>query len=83
MTGCAAGVPEVETTEAQAARQAMQVEFSLKPQDGRADTVLDVTLAPSFIVYNPLTLQRVAAFFHTAQVLASPGIISAHLFGIQ
>ena len=46
----------------------MTVEFIQKPQDGRADTVLDLSIAPSFIMYNAKTLKRVTDFFQSEQV---------------
>ena len=63
-----AGVPEIETGAAKAEKQALDVQFIQKPQDQRADTVLDVSLAPSFVTYNPATLQRITSFFQTDEV---------------
>ena len=60
------------TQEQKAAKQALDVEFVLKPQDGSADTVLNVVLAPSFVTYNPATVDRILDFFKTDQVHLSP-----------
>ena len=59
------GVPEIDT---KAPKQAMDIEFILKPQDGRADTVVNVVLAPSYVTYNGKTVQRIVDFFHTEEV---------------
>ena len=38
------------------------------PQDGSADTIVNLTLAPSYITYHAATVQHLMAFFHTQQV---------------
>ena len=38
------------------------------PQDGSADTIVNLTLAPSYITYHAGTVQRLMGFFHTEQV---------------
>ena len=44
------------------------VELTLKPQDGQADTVLNLNLAPTFVTYKKLTLEKVTEFFKTEKV---------------
>ena len=63
-----AGVPEVQTETREGLTKAMTLEFIQKPQDGRADTVLNFDMAPSFIMYNARTLERVTDFFQSEQV---------------
>lgn len=53
----------------------MDLEFIQKPQDQRADTVLNVQLAPSYVTYNAATVQRIIDFFHTEEVMG------AHIWG--
>lgn len=61
-------MPEIETDQGQARKQALKLEFIQKPQDGRADTVLNLAIAPSFVMYNGQTVKRVTDFFHTEEV---------------
>lgn len=61
-------MPEVDTGKKASQNQAIVVKFVQKPQDARADTVVDLSIAPSFILYNAKTLERVQEFFHTEEV---------------
>lgn len=61
-------MPEIQTEKTEGLTKAMALEFIQKPQDGRADTVLNFNMAPSFIMYNARTLERVMDFFKSKQV---------------
>lgn len=67
-TSLLAGVPEIEWSKDESSDQAMAAKFVQKPQDGRADTVVELSIAPSFITYNAKTLERVMEFFHSEEV---------------
>ena len=47
------------------------------PQDGSADTVLHLALAPSYITYNAASTKRISGFFASQKVLAD------HLTGLD
>ncbi|KAK9815130.1 hypothetical protein WJX73_008307 [Symbiochloris irregularis] len=51
------------------ARNALEVELVQAPQDGSADTTINLALAPSFITYHASTVQRLQDMFHTEQVV--------------
>lgn len=48
--------------------QALAVRYIQKPQDGHADTVAKLSFSPSFVTYNPVTIENVQAFFKTGEV---------------
>lgn len=48
--------------------QALELEYVQKPQDGSADAVLHLALAPSYVTYHRRTIDRVTHFFHTEKV---------------
>ena len=48
--------------------KAAEVEFVQHPQDGSADAVLNLALAPSYITYNAASVQRVSGFFASEKV---------------
>ena len=56
--------------------QALAVRYIQKPQDGHADTVVKVSFSPSYVTYNPVTIQNVQSFFNTGE--ASPTINSGN-----
>ena len=39
-----------------------------KPQDGHADTVAKLSFSPSYVTYNPVTIENVQGFFKTGEV---------------
>ena len=43
------------------------------PQDGSADTVLHLALAPSYITYNAASIKRISGFFASQKVHGRPG----------
>lgn len=51
--------------------QALAVRYIQKPQDGHADTVAKLSFSPSFVTYNPVTIENVQAFFKTGEVPAA------------
>lgn len=48
--------------------QALAVRYVQKPQDGHADTVAKLSFSPSFVTYNPVTIQNIQEFFKTGEV---------------
>ena len=50
----------------------MEVELVQAPQDGSADTVLHLALAPSYITYNAASIKRVSDFFASQKVPHPP-----------
>eukprot|EP00884_Botryococcus_braunii_P010315 jgi/Botrbrau1/19285/Bobra.0073s0028.1 len=52
-----------------AALKALELEYIQKPQDGSADAVLHLALAPSYVTYHRRTIDRVTHFFHTEKEL--------------
>ena len=65
MTLAGAGQEQEGETEG---RNALEVELVQAPQDGSADTVINLALAPSFITYHSSTVQRLTDLLHTEQV---------------
>ena len=63
------GVPEIGQSSEADLKQALDLEFILKPQDGSADSVLNLNLAPSFITYNKGAVEKISKFFQVEQVL--------------
>ena len=51
-----------------ATSQALAVRYVQKPQDGHADTVAKLSFSPSFVTYNPVTIQNIQDFFKTGEV---------------
>ena len=47
---------------------ALAVRYIQKPQDGHADTVAKLSFSPSYITYNPVTIETVKGFFRTGEV---------------
>ena len=54
--------------------QALAVRYIQKPQDGHADTVAKLSFSPSYVTYNPVTIQNVQSFFNTGEVSPSTSI---------
>jgi hypothetical protein len=48
--------------------QALELEYVQKPQDGSADAVLRLALAPSYVTYHRVTIDRVSHFFRSEKV---------------
>ena len=48
--------------------QAMRLQFIQHPQDESADAAVHLNLAPSYVTYNPVAVQRVMEFFKTEEV---------------
>ena len=48
--------------------QALAVRYIQKPQDGHADTVAKLSFSPSYVTYNPVTIENVQSFFKTGEV---------------
>ena len=69
-----AGVPEVGQKSEAELKQALDLEFILKPHDGSADSVLNLNLAPSFITYNRSTIENITEFFKTDKVCRNQGV---------
>lgn len=46
----------------------MKVKYVHKPQDESADAKVWVALSPSYITYNPATIQRVQDYFKSEEV---------------
>ena len=67
VTGADAFSPQ----EAAEGQSALEVEFVQAPQDGSADTVLHLALAPSYITYNAASIKRISGFFASQKVLAA------------
>lgn len=42
---------------------ALSLRYVGKPQDGRADAIVDLCIAPSYVTYNRAAIQRIADFF--------------------
>ena len=57
-----------KTTEEIEGKKAMEIEYVQSPQDGSADAVLNLALAPSYITYNAASIQRVSGFFASEKV---------------
>ncbi len=57
---------DMETMDA--GSQALAVRYIQKPQDGHADTVAKLSFSPSYVTYNPVTIENVQAFFKTGEV---------------
>ncbi|KAK9908805.1 hypothetical protein WJX75_003140 [Coccomyxa subellipsoidea] len=49
--------------------QAMRLQFIQHPQDESTDAAVYLNLAPSYVTYNPVAVQRVMEFFKTEEVL--------------
>lgn len=47
----------------------MRLEITQHPQDESADAAVHMALSPSYVTYNPVTVQRVMDFFKTEEVL--------------
>ena len=47
---------------------ALAVRYIQKPQDGHADTVAKLSFQPSYVTYNPVTINNVQGFFRTGEV---------------
>lgn len=45
------------------ANAALELEYTGKPQDGRADAVVKLALAPSYVTYNKHAIKRITDFF--------------------
>lgn len=60
-------------------KNAMEVELIQAPQDGSADTIVNLVLAPSYITYHAATVERLLGFFHTEQVPCPPSGRQAYL----
>ena len=58
-----AGAPKAES------KAALNAFFVQKPQDGRADAALDLSLGSSYVTYNLQTINQIADFFKTQQVI--------------
>lgn len=48
--------------------QAMRLQFIQHPQDESTDAAVYLNLAPSYVTYNPVAVQRVMEFFKTEEV---------------
>ncbi len=46
----------------------MRLQFIQHPQDESADAAVHLNLAPSYVTYNAVAVQRVMAFFRTEEV---------------
>ncbi|KAK9864527.1 hypothetical protein WJX84_002714 [Apatococcus fuscideae] len=57
------GAPKVES------KAALNAFFVQKPQDGRADAALDLSLGSSYVTYNLQTINQIADFFKTQQAM--------------
>lgn len=69
------GEPHAEIDEeAGSSKNALQVECITSPQDGSADTIVKLALAPSYITYHAATVQRLMHFFHTEQASNAGGV---------
>ncbi len=64
-SACMTGT-DMETIDA--GSQALAVRYIQKPQDGHADTVAKLSFSPSYVTYNPVTIENVQAFFKTGEV---------------
>lgn len=51
-----------------ASKAALNAYFVQKPQDGRADAALNLSLGSSYVTYNLQTINQIAGFFKTQQV---------------
>ncbi len=51
--------------------QAMRLQYIQHPQDESADAAVHLNLAPSYVTYNPVAVQRVMDFFKTDEVNTS------------
>ena len=51
--------------------QALAVRYIQKPQDGHADTAAKLSFSPSYVTYNPVTIQNIQGFFDTGEVRIS------------
>ena len=75
------------TAEEEDRQNAMEVELVQAPQDGSADTIVKLVLAPSYITYHAATVQRLVDFFHTEQVyhsaLSALGSLALTLYMVQ
>lgn len=49
-------------------KAALNAHFVQKPQDGRADAALNLSLGSSYVTYNLQTINQIADFFKTQQV---------------
>lgn len=63
---CVYAGTDMETMDA--GSQALAVRYIQKPQDGHADTVAKLSFSPSYVTYNPVTIENVQAFFNTGEV---------------
>ena len=54
--------------------QALAVRYVQKPQDGHADTVAKLSFSPSFVTYNPVTIQNIQDFFKTGEGALATGL---------
>ncbi len=65
--GSTAGQPK-EGESAAHKPQAMRLEYIQHPQDESSDAAVHFVLAPSYVTYNAVTIQRVQDFFKTEEV---------------
>lgn len=68
-------MPEIGSASKADLKQALDLELVLKPQDGQADTVLNLNLAPSFVTYHKKTVERVSQFFKT-ETVSPPALLN-------